>query len=150
MTSLDDYRDSWDHIAVDRTEDGVLRLRMRYQNRPRLWAGGPHRELPELFAAVPAPLHHGLVPGDSLQIIWPLLLGHNRGRHFLLTGQEITTQQAMDLGVVGEVPLAEAHWGRGSPTYPFYIVIAPLGHLALIAPDSLSRMSCGRVDRPPE
>ncbi|MFT7600569.1 MAG: enoyl-CoA hydratase/carnithine racemase [Acidimicrobiales bacterium] len=203
MTTLDDYRDSWDHIAVDRTDDGVLTLRMHYRDRPLLWAGGPHRELPELFAAIaadrdnrvviitgtgdsfidfqeegaaamaeqgvpagawdrvlwegkrlvmnfldidvpviaavngPARAHselailadvvlaadhavfsdrphftNGLVPGDSMQIIWPLLLGHNRGRHFLLTGQEITAQQAMDLGVVGEVLPADALMDR--------------------------------------
>ena len=29
----------------------------------------------------------GLLPGDSMQIIWPMLIGHNRGRTFLLTGQ---------------------------------------------------------------
>ena len=45
----------------------------------------------------------GLVPGDSMQVIWPLLLGPNRGRYFLLTGQEITASEACDLGVVGEV-----------------------------------------------
>ena len=45
----------------------------------------------------------GLVPGDSMQVIWPLLLGPNRGRYFLLTGQEISAAEAHDLGVVGEV-----------------------------------------------
>ena len=45
----------------------------------------------------------GLVPGDSMQVIWPLLLGHNRGRYFLLTGQELSAQEAHELGVVGEV-----------------------------------------------
>ena len=28
----------------------------------------------------------GLVPGDSMQVIWPMPLGPNRGRYFLLTG----------------------------------------------------------------
>ncbi len=45
----------------------------------------------------------GLVPGDSMQVIWPLLLGPNRGRYFLLTGQVIDAHEAHDLGVVGEV-----------------------------------------------
>ncbi|MFN0089391.1 MAG: enoyl-CoA hydratase/isomerase family protein [Acidimicrobiales bacterium] len=44
-----------------------------------------------------------LVPGDSMQIIWPLLLGPNRGRYFLLTGQKIDAQEAKQLGIVGEV-----------------------------------------------
>jgi enoyl-CoA hydratase/carnithine racemase len=45
----------------------------------------------------------GLVPGDSMQIVWPLLLGPNRGRYFLLTGQKIFAEEAKQLGVVGEV-----------------------------------------------
>lgn len=43
------------------------------------------------------------VPGDGVQAIWPLLLGPNRGRYFLLTGQRISAQQALELGVVSEV-----------------------------------------------
>lgn len=45
----------------------------------------------------------GLVPGDSMQIVWPLLLGPNRGRYFLLTGQKIHAEEALQLGIVGEV-----------------------------------------------
>ena len=45
----------------------------------------------------------GLVPGDGVHVIWPLLLGFNRGRYFLLTGQELSAQEALDLGVVNEV-----------------------------------------------
>src|SRR5829696_3973269 len=45
----------------------------------------------------------GLVPGDSMQVVWPMLLGPNRGRYFLLTGQEIHAEEALQLGVVGEV-----------------------------------------------
>lgn len=45
----------------------------------------------------------GLVPGDSMQIVWPLLLGPNRGRYFLLTGQQIDAAEAHELGIVGEV-----------------------------------------------
>ena len=43
-----------------------------------------------------AHLAGGLLPGDSMQIIWPMLIGHNRGRAFLLTGQRISAQQALD------------------------------------------------------
>ncbi len=50
----------------------------------------------------------GLVPGDSMQIVWPMLLGPNRGRYFLLTGQQIGAAEALQLGIVGEVlPAAE-------------------------------------------
>jgi enoyl-CoA hydratase/carnithine racemase len=46
---------------------------------------------------------NGLVPGDGVHVIWPLLLGLNRGRYFLLTGQKLTAKEARDLGVVNEV-----------------------------------------------
>jgi enoyl-CoA hydratase/carnithine racemase len=43
-----------------------------------------------------------------MQVVWPMLLGPNRGRYFLLTGQRIDAAEARDLGVVGEVlPAAE-------------------------------------------
>ena len=45
----------------------------------------------------------GVVPGDGVQIVWPALLGPNRGRYFLLTGQEIGAEEALRLGLVGEV-----------------------------------------------
>jgi enoyl-CoA hydratase/carnithine racemase len=50
----------------------------------------------------------GVVPGDGVQTIWPMLLGPNRGRYFLLTGQRLSAQEALRLGVVGEVLPAEA------------------------------------------
>ena len=194
MTTLADYDHGWEHINVVRSDAGVLELTMHTDGGPLWWAGPPHRELPELFAAAaadrdnrvviltgtgdhfidfapegakamvergvpakawdrilwegkrlvmnfldidvpviaavngPARAHSelavladvvlaadtatfqdgphfqaGLVPGDSMQIIWPLLLGHNRGRYFLLTGQELGAQEAHELGVVGEV-----------------------------------------------
>jgi enoyl-CoA hydratase/carnithine racemase len=46
---------------------------------------------------------NGAVPGDGVHIVWPLLLGPNRGRYFLLTGEEISAQQALNLNVVAEV-----------------------------------------------
>lgn len=45
----------------------------------------------------------GLVPGDGMHIVMPLLLGPNRGRYFLLTGQIIPARQAQELGLVSEV-----------------------------------------------
>jgi enoyl-CoA hydratase/carnithine racemase len=47
------------------------------------------------------------VPGDGVHTVWPMLLGPNRGRYFLLTGQRLNAQQALDLGVVSEVLPAE-------------------------------------------
>ena len=43
------------------------------------------------------------VPGDGIAIVWMELLGINRGRYFLLTGQKIAAQEALQLGVVNEV-----------------------------------------------
>lgn len=52
----------------------------------------------------------GVVPGDGVHTVWPMLLGPNRGRYFLLTGQEIAAQEALALGLVGEVlPVEDLH-----------------------------------------
>ena len=45
----------------------------------------------------------GTVPGDGVHVVWPLLLGPNRGRYFLLTGQKLSAREALELGVVNEV-----------------------------------------------
>jgi enoyl-CoA hydratase/carnithine racemase len=50
---------------------------------------------------------HGTVPGDGVQLVWPYLLGPNRGRVFLLTGQRISAREALDLGVVAAVTSPE-------------------------------------------
>jgi enoyl-CoA hydratase/carnithine racemase len=44
-----------------------------------------------------------LPPSDGMHVVWTTLLGLNRGRYFLLTGQTIDAQEALTLGVVGEV-----------------------------------------------
>jgi len=46
---------------------------------------------------------NGIVLGDGVHIAWLLLLGPNRGRYFLLTGQKLSAQEALALGVVNEV-----------------------------------------------
>ena len=45
----------------------------------------------------------GVVPGDGVHVVWPMVLGSNRGRYFLLTGQTLSAQDALELGVVSEV-----------------------------------------------
>ncbi|MDA0265204.1 MAG: enoyl-CoA hydratase/isomerase family protein [Chloroflexi bacterium] len=45
----------------------------------------------------------GVVPGDGVHVVWPMVLGTNRGRYFLLTGQTLSAQEALQLGVVSEV-----------------------------------------------
>lgn len=194
MNALGDYQNAFRHAHLQRSATGVLEVRLHSDGGPLWWGGGPHRELPELFAAVagdrdnrvviltgtgghfidyaaseagalvqhgvpaglwdrilwegkrlitqyldidvpiiaavngPARAHselavmadivlaadttvfqdaphfnNGLVPGDGVQIIWPELLGLNRGRHFLLTGAELPVAEALRLGVVAEV-----------------------------------------------
>ena len=50
----------------------------------------------------------GQVPGDGQHVIWPFLVGHNRGRYFLLTGRKLSAREAMDWGAVAEVHPKEA------------------------------------------
>jgi enoyl-CoA hydratase/carnithine racemase len=57
----------------------------------------------DTYFADAAHFPHGLVPGDSMQVIWPLLLGPNRGRSFLLTGERLAAPDARSLGVVADV-----------------------------------------------
>jgi 6-oxocamphor hydrolase len=45
----------------------------------------------------------GIVPGDGVHTLFRELLGHNRGRYFLYTGQTIDAAEALNLGLVGEV-----------------------------------------------
>jgi enoyl-CoA hydratase/carnithine racemase len=44
-----------------------------------------------------------VAPLDGMNLIMPLLMGYNRGRYFLLTGQTLSAQEALDLGLVSEV-----------------------------------------------
>jgi len=45
----------------------------------------------------------GIVPGDGAHIVWPHVLGANRGRYFLLTGQVLDAPTALEYGAVNEV-----------------------------------------------
>jgi enoyl-CoA hydratase/carnithine racemase len=54
----------------------------------------------------------GIVPGDGVHTVFRELLGPVRGRHFLLTGQKIYAQEALQLGMVGEVVPADRLLGR--------------------------------------
>ena len=105
---------AWDHIITD---GKYLIMNHLDIEAPMIAAvNGPaliHAELALLcdvvFAAENAvfqDLPHfssGLVPGDGVQVIFPLLLGFNRGRYFLLTGEKIPAHEARTLGLVGEV-----------------------------------------------
>ncbi|ODU04532.1 MAG: hypothetical protein ABS81_09715 [Pseudonocardia sp. SCN 72-86] len=45
----------------------------------------------------------GIPPGDGMHTVWSMLLGPNRGRYFLMSGQTLDAAQALALGVVAEV-----------------------------------------------
>lgn len=45
----------------------------------------------------------GMVPGDGMHLIMPLLMGRARGHYFLLTGQSVSANEAKELGLVNEV-----------------------------------------------
>jgi enoyl-CoA hydratase/carnithine racemase len=109
---------SWDHIYND-----AKYLLMNHLNIevPMIAAvNGPaliHAELAVLCDIVIASENaefqdaphfpNGLVPGDGVHVVWPLVLGPNRGRYFLLTGEKLSAKKALELGVVGEVVARE-------------------------------------------
>lgn len=45
----------------------------------------------------------GIVPGDGVQTLFRELLGHNRAKYFLYTGQTLDARECLDLGLVNEV-----------------------------------------------
>ena len=45
----------------------------------------------------------GMVPGDGVHVIFPLLMGNNRGRYFLYTAQRLSAREALDYGLVSEL-----------------------------------------------
>jgi enoyl-CoA hydratase/carnithine racemase len=45
----------------------------------------------------------GIVPGDGVVAIWSMLLGPNRGRAFLLTGEKISAADAKAAGLIAEM-----------------------------------------------
>ncbi len=50
----------------------------------------------------------GLVAGDGGAIIWPQLVGLNRAKEFLMSGELLTAQQAADIGLINHcVPVAQ-------------------------------------------
>ena len=109
---------AWDHIYNDAK---YLLMNLLSIEVPMIAAvNGPaliHAELAVLCDIVLASPHatfqdaphfpNGVVPGDGVHVVWPLVLGPNRGRYFLLTGQTIAAPEALALGVVNEVVEAD-------------------------------------------
>lgn len=53
------------------------------------------------------------VPGDGMNVVFPLLLGYNRGRYHLLTGKPITAAEGQAMGLIAEVMPRERLLQRG-------------------------------------
>jgi enoyl-CoA hydratase/carnithine racemase len=45
----------------------------------------------------------GIVPGDGVQTVFRELMGANRAKYFLLTGQTMSAKELLDVGLIGEV-----------------------------------------------
>jgi enoyl-CoA hydratase/carnithine racemase len=119
VRALEDYATSYQNARLTRDDKGILEVTLHTDGGPLVWNESAHRELPLLFADISndaqnrvviltgtgdAPhFPNGVVAGDGVHIVWPLLLGPNRGRYFLLTGQELSAEEALRLNVVGEV-----------------------------------------------
>jgi enoyl-CoA hydratase/carnithine racemase len=103
----------WDRIVHDgrRLLNSLMAI-----NVPVIAAvNGPvriHSEIPVMSDIVLAAEHalfqdlhysSGVVPGDGTHVVWNHILGPNRGRYFLLTGQELDARAALAAGVVNEV-----------------------------------------------
>lgn len=72
-----------------------------------------HPELPLMcdivLAAEHATLHdgahfaRGVVPGDGVHTVMPIVMGENRARYFLVSGETLTAAEAKAIGAVNEV-----------------------------------------------
>jgi enoyl-CoA hydratase len=59
----------------------------------------------------------GLTAGDGGALMWPLLIGFAKAKHYLLTGEAMTGRQAAEIGLIGEAvetveELDEKVWAR--------------------------------------
>lgn len=104
----------WDHIIYDGRR--LLSNLMDIEVPVIAAVNGPariHPEIPVLADVVLASdtalfqdaphFMSGIVPGDGAHVVWPHLLGPNRGRYFLITGQELDAKTALEYGAVSEV-----------------------------------------------
>jgi enoyl-CoA hydratase/carnithine racemase len=116
-TSSFPARPGWDRIDRIHWEGRHLLMRLLEIEVPVISAiNGPawrHSEIPLLSDIVlaadtaqfqdSAHFASDVVPGDGMHIVMPLLLGLNRGRYYLLTGQTLDAAKALELGLVAEV-----------------------------------------------
>jgi enoyl-CoA hydratase/carnithine racemase len=68
----------------------------------------------------------GIVPGDSVNLLWPEVIGSIRGRYFILTRQKLDAQTAKDWGVVNEIVPADRLLPRAHEIADQIAVLPPL------------------------
>ena len=49
----------------------------------------------------------GLTAGDGGALLWPLMIGHARARHYLLTGEAMSGKEAAEIGLIHKAVPAE-------------------------------------------
>lgn len=104
----------------------------------------------------------GITAGDGGAVIWPLLIGVNRAKQWLMTGDLMSAQEALELGLVNKVvdegkalDEARALAGRLAAGPPFAIqstkvsvnkIIKAISNLVLPLSLSLEEVSMGKED----
>ena len=102
-------RDRWHAELMLRNLLGIQAPVIAALNGPAMW----HAEIPLLSDIILAAddvylqdAGHFLfrtAPGDGLHIVMPLLMGKVRASYYLMTGQEVTARQALEMGMVNEL-----------------------------------------------
>src|SRR2546427_114976 len=99
MARFDDYATKYQTVRMER-RDGILQMTFHTGGGPLQGGRLPHGEVPQAFRGVGSGPEQQV---DGMHIIYPLLLGWNRGRYFLLTGQTLDAAKALELGLVNEL-----------------------------------------------
>src|SRR5436190_569728 len=112
MTASDRYPFTYIRTVLD--DDGVLTATLDRPERRNAITPEMHAELTQLFRNISEDRAVRVViltgAGDGGAILWPLLMGLNRGKEFLLTGEMMGAEEAFRLGLVNHVhPLATLH-----------------------------------------
>lgn len=68
----------------------------------------------------------GIPPGDGVHTIWPRVIGHNRARYFLLTGQKLSAREALEYGAVNEVVPKDQLMSRAWELARYLVMRPPL------------------------
>lgn len=106
--TFDEYSQSYRHVRM-RRDDAVIELVLHTDSGPAVWGATMHEELGQ-----DNHYKYGMVPGDGVHVVWPELLGTNRGRHFLYMGP--TIRMAPSSTSSCHASMAALTFPRGSPS----------------------------------